>query len=217
MSRPFAISSAHPFLFIAVSVAISGCGSFPLVFVEESKIAISIAARANSPEPIQVTAGFKEVVYAVVPPNGFQPQGTPAATDAQSLLADFDVAYKRSNLSVGVTHGLASGAAAQELSESGLATLAFFSRGPVPTAVQDRRVHAIRFVNGLDAEALKAASLAVKIPRTESLDEKLRREEILKRLLAVRTEGQIEEIEKQLEVAFPERFKRGSAARPGNP
>jgi len=63
---------------IAAVWLVHGCGSF--AFYEDTKVAIAIKVDPKAPDPVEVSAAYKESVYALVPMGR-------SNTDPQALVA----------------------------------------------------------------------------------------------------------------------------------
>ena len=140
---------------------LNGCGSF--AFYEDTKVAIAIKVDPKAPDPVEVSAAYKESVYALVPMGR-------SSTEAQALVAgpvlsDFDVNYginaQRPNpdfLYAVITHGLATGKAATLLASRSIGN------------DQARRMVMIAFLRQLSDPDIKTAAGALNLGGLGSAD-----------------------------------------------
>ncbi len=106
------------------SFALGGCGSF--AFYEDTKVGIAIRVDPKAPDPVEITASFKEAVFALVPTRELKATDGQTRIDVGPVLSDFDVRYganagkpaadgNRDFLYAVITHGVATGPAATTL------------------------------------------------------------------------------------------------------
>jgi hypothetical protein len=168
-----------------------GCGSF--AFYEDTKVAIALSLDPSAPDPVEVSAAFKEAVYALAP---VKQQGNVMATGP--ILADFDVRYgvnanattdslTRDVLYAVITHGLATGQAA--VIRNGRDGLA-------------RKAVVARFIDGLGEADLRTAATALSLDALGSPTELRQR---IGRRLRETPEGRLGALEAALRSAFPHR------------
>jgi hypothetical protein len=131
---------------------LNGCGSF--AFYEDTKVAIAIKVDPKAPDPVEVSAAYKESVYALVPMG--RSNTDPQALVADPVLSDFDVNYgvnaQRPNpdfLYAVITHGLATDKAATLLASRSVST------------DQARRMVLITFLRQLSETDIKTAALSL--------------------------------------------------------
>ncbi len=139
---------------LGLMLLVNGCGSF--AFYEDTKVGINIKVDPKAPEPVEISASFKEAVFALVPAR--RPEGG-GEVHVGAVLSDFDVRYGldaggspswgRDWLYAVITHGVATGAAATAL----------VAKGP-STAEAGRRAALAR-----DLRALTDAELAAVLRR----------------------------------------------------
>jgi len=139
---------------IAATCLVTGCGSF--AFYEDTKVAISIRVDPKAPDPVEVSASYKESVYALVPMG--RSNTDPQQLVAGPVLSDFDVNYgvnaQRPNpdfLFAVITHGLATGPAATLLAARTVST------------DMARRMVIIAFLRQLSDADIKAAAGALSL------------------------------------------------------
>jgi len=97
----------------------SGCAN-ELIFMERTKAAIAVDFATNPAEPVEVTAGYKRTILAMVPPK--QPASDSQSVhqgEALSLISTFDLQYNDTELVVknGFVGGKAASIIAKELAE----------------------------------------------------------------------------------------------------
>ena len=79
------ISKLTPFL----CLILTGCGSF--AFYEDTKVAIAIKVDPKAPDPVELSAAYKEGVFALVPVG--RSNTNPPTLAVGPVLSDFDVNY----------------------------------------------------------------------------------------------------------------------------
>ena len=145
---------------LGIALLVAGCGSF--AFYEDTKVGITIKVDPKAPEPVEITASFKEAVFALVPVREPSDASGPTTVEVGEVLSDFDVRFGanaglplgagRDFLYVVVTHGLASGQAATTLA-SGAARAEASRREAVASALQ-------KLSDGALAETLRRLGIA---------------------------------------------------------
>jgi len=187
-------------LALAAAWALAGCGTF--AFYEDTKIAIALAVDPAAPDPVEITAAFKEGVYALAPIKRRTTAERKSVIDTGPILADFDVRYgvnanaapgaTRDVLYAVITHGLATGDAAQVRRALDEATA--------------RRAVIVQFVGGLDEGDLRRAATALGLEGPGAPDAA-----VLRRRLAASVRetapGDLTAVERALAEAFPSRFR----------
>lgn len=150
------ISRAALMGLITLTLLLGGCGS--LAFYEDTKVAIALTLDPAAPEPVTISAAYKESVYALVPTRTVPGQGQnapPSIVHVGEILADFDVRYgvhagapadRTSDfLYAVITQGLATGPAATILASRDTGSL-----------LQGRRAIIAQFLAGLDMAGLQS-------------------------------------------------------------
>src|SRR5262249_30824709 len=142
----------------ASGLLMSGCGSF--AFYEDSKIAIAIKVDPKAPDPVELSAAFKESVFALIPIGEVSSQ-TPPRLTVGPVLSDFDVRYgvnagannsrNQDFLYAAITHGVATGEPARILARQQL------------DSDSARRVVILAFLRQLDVSKLGMAADALKL------------------------------------------------------
>jgi hypothetical protein len=192
-------------LLLTLTVLVAGCGS--LAFYENTKVAIALTLDPQAPEPVEISAAYKETVYALVPTRTVPDNGVNIVRVGE-IVADFDVRYgvnasarkdrDHDWLYAVITQGLATGAAAITLATRGEGGL-----------LQARRVTIAQFLAGQDYAGLQQIADALGIgggsPDETTLRRRLSAE--VRRAPAATLEG----IEDTLEEKFPKRCKRYSS------
>ena len=135
----------------------SGCAN-ELIFMERTKAAVSVDFATNPAEPVEVTAGYKRTILAMVPPK--QPTSDYANPrsvhqgEALSLISSFDLQYKRDDTELVVKNGFVSGKAASIIAKKPAEVDALFGvtspLGPVTPDIEERQNRAAKFVGTLD-------------------------------------------------------------------
>ena len=90
----------------------SGCAN-ELIFMERTKAAIAVDFATNPAEPVEVTAGYKRTILAMVPPK--QPASDSQSVhqgEALSLISTFDLQYNNNDTELVVKNGFVGGKAA---------------------------------------------------------------------------------------------------------
>jgi hypothetical protein len=136
-----------------------GCGGF--AFYEDTKVAIAIKVDPKAPDPVEISASFKESVFALVPVGRNTSESGPPTLVVGPVLSDFDVRYgvnaQRPNpnyLFAAITHGAATGRAATLLRQGRSAT------------IKHERLVLTAFLRQLSETDIKtAASSAAPMPR----------------------------------------------------
>jgi hypothetical protein len=149
---------------IAAVWLVHGCGSF--AFYEDTKVAIAIKVDPKAPDPVEVSAAYKESVYALVPMG--RSNTDPQALVAGPVLSDFDVNYGANAgvlknrdgdfLYAVITHGLATGKAATLLATRSIGT------------DQARRMVLITFLRQLSEADIKKAAAALSLGGIGNVD-----------------------------------------------
>lgn len=146
-----------------VGQALSGCGTF--AFYEDTKVAVSISVDPSAPDPVEITAAFKEAVYALAPIKRRTTEENKAIIETGDILADFDVRYgananatpgaprARDILYAVITHGLATGDAA------------LFRQGAADGVVPGEAIEHIRTAG---IEATRSLERAIALKATEA-------------------------------------------------
>ena len=146
----------------ALSLALVGCSTF--AFYEDSKVGVSIRLDPKAPDPVEVSASFKESVFAVLPVNKLvDGEGGDSGSGPRvgSLLSDFDVRFGANAGGSGkwnedvlyavLGHGMATGKAATILAARAMDELLA------------RKVVILDFVAKLSTKDLKTAADALKV------------------------------------------------------
>jgi hypothetical protein len=193
-------------LLLALTVLVSGCGS--LAFYENTKVAIALTLDPSAPEPVEISAAYKEGVYALVPTRTIS-EDEVSIVRVGEILADFDVRYgvnagatedrARDFLYAVITQGLATGPAATILATRGERSV-----------LQARRTIIAEFLAGLDMAGLQKISDALAIGGGSPDETTLRRR--LSAEVRRAPEATLKDIEDKLEDKFPmpKGFKRYS-------
>jgi len=137
----------------------SGCAN-ELIFMERTKAAVSVDFATNPAEPMEVTAGYKRTILAMVPPK--QPTSDYANPqsvhkgEALSLISTFGLEYEQQKQGVElvVKNGFASGKAASKIATKPAEVDALFgvtsSVGPVAPDIAKQQINAAQFVGRLN-------------------------------------------------------------------
>jgi len=102
-------------LLSACSLLWSGCAN-ELIFMERTKAAIAVDFATNPAEPVEVTAGYKRTILAMVPPK--QPASDSQSVhqgEALSLISTFDLQYNNNDTELVVKNGFVGGKAASTI------------------------------------------------------------------------------------------------------
>ena len=169
----------------------TGCAS-TFAFYENSKIALTMSVDPQAPDPVEVTAAFKETVFALVPLKETS-DGTSQDKkrfEAGSVLSDFDVRYLPLSLTATVNHGLATGAAAGLLAAR------------TPDEILARKIVIIGFVRSLATTDVPKVADALKLAGLGTQPVELVRSRVL---LTVRQAAPavVDDIETQIKATFP--------------
>ena len=164
MRQPRLTEWIVPTLGIVALWLLNGCGSF--AFYEDTKVAIAIKVDPKAPDPVEISAAYKESVYALVPMGRSNTE--PQALVAGPVLSDFDVSYgvnagvprdrNTDFLYASITHGLATGRAATLLASRSI------------SSDQARRMVLIVFLRQLSETDIKTAAGALSLGGIGSAD-----------------------------------------------
>jgi len=182
----------------ALGCAMAGCASF--AFYEDSKVGVSIGLDPKAPDPVEVSASFKETVFAILPVNklvdgeGVDPLKGPRVG---SLLSDFDVRFGANaggsaNLTEDIlyavlSHGIATGKAATILATRTMDELLA------------RKVVILDFVAKLNTADLKTAADALKVGGVGNQEDMQLRGRIVTLVRAAPSVTAVKEIETALQ------------------
>lgn len=183
----------------AGGAGLTGCGTF--AFYEDTKVALALSVDPSAPDPVEVTAAFKESVYALAPIKRRTTAQGQNVIDTGDVLADFDVRYgvnangsralMTDVLYAVITHGLATGDAAV-VRKSGADGAA-------------RRAVIIHFLDGLDDADLRTAATALNLGGLGAPDASLLRRRLAQSVNDA-SEAGVMATENALVTAFPNRF-----------
>lgn len=145
---------------------LNGCGSF--AFYEDTKVAIAIKIDPKAPDPVEISAAYKESVFALVPVGRDNSNPESPILFVGPVLSDFDVRFgvnagvrrdRNDNfLYVAITHGVATGRAATVLASRSIGS------------DQARRMVLIAFLRQLSETDIKTAAAALNLGGIGSAD-----------------------------------------------
>jgi len=193
---------------LILPLALAGCGTF--AFYEDSKVAIAISVDPKAPDPVEITAAFKESIYALVPLRQVEvvdPNDSSRKIkhyEVGSVFSDFDVRYGRKAggqlgaqdiLFASINHGLATGTAGRTLA------------GRTPDGLLARKVVITSFIRGLKGDDVKDAATALKLdgPGQETIEAV--RNRVLLAVQQASADG-VGAMEDKLKSQFPSSFKK---------
>jgi len=186
---------------VSMPLVLAGCGSF--AFYEVSKVGINITVDPKAPDPVEISAAFKEQVFALVPLKAETTDGK-VVIYVGPVLSDFDVRYganagvKNSPghdfLYAAITHGVATGSAAS--------TLASGRTGPD----QARRMVIVNFLRQLSDSDMKVAASKLGLAGLGSPDTATLRIRTIAATYASQP-ADIKTIEDALAAQFPNTFR----------
>ncbi len=147
---------------LLLSFGLGGCGTF--AFYEDSKVAIAISIDPKAPDPVEITAAFKESIYALVPlrqvTDPADSTGKTKHYEVGSVFSDFDVRYGRYGggetgakdiLFASINHGLATGPAGKILAAR------------TPDELLARKIVITSFIRSLKADEVSQAATALNL------------------------------------------------------
>ena len=150
----------------ALLCLLNGCGSF--AFYEDTKVAIAIKVDPKAPDPVEISAAYKESVFALVPVGRDASNPESPILVVGPVLSDFDVRFgvnagaarNRNNdfLYAAITHGVATGEAARLLASRSIGS------------DQPRRMVLIAFLRQLSETDIKTAAGALSLGGIGSAD-----------------------------------------------
>jgi len=187
----------------ALGLVLVGCTSFS--FYEDSKVGVSLAIDPKAPDPVEVSASFKESVFAVVPVNKDLLDGkTKDASSGPrigSLLSDFDVRFgataggsprwNEDILYAVLGHGIATGKAASILAARSMDELLA------------RKVVILDFVERLNTKDLKTAADALNVSGVGDQEDRLIRGRIVMLVRAAPSVAAVKDLEAALKAKLP--------------
>ena len=193
----------RPLWSAALALALAGCTSF--AFYEDSKVGVSLAIDPKAPDPVEVSASFKESVFAVVPVNKELVDGAPkdqlSGPQIGSLLSDFDVRFGANAggspalftdvLYAVLGHGIATGKAATILAARSVDELLA------------RKVVILAFVENLSTQDLKTAADALKVAGLGDQEDLLIRGRIVSLVRAAPSVVAVKDLEAALKAKLP--------------
>ena len=177
---------------------IAGCGGM-FAFYEDTKIGIALTVDPQAPDPVEITAAYKETVFALAPVG--EVDGEVVIAD---MLSHLDVRYgvnadarsgNRDFLYVALTHGMATGTAAKTLASR------------APDELVARQVTLLRFVYRLDAPEMKVAATALDVPDVDKRTAFDLRAATVAKIRSAKSGPALCGLEKPLGDKFPSRFR----------
>jgi hypothetical protein len=172
-------------------------------FYEDTKVGIALTVDPQAPDPVEITAGFKETVFALAPVEDVT-EGTVKKVVVADMLSHLDVRYgvnadarpgAQDILYAVLTHGMATGNAADVLA----------SRSPDELVA--RRATLVRFVRRLDPAEMKAAATALAVPDIDKSTVAQLRQAAVEKVRGAKSGAALCGLEDSLEKAFSSRFR----------
>lgn len=192
---------------VTVTLLLTSCGD-ALVYGERTGFNLSLRADPSTSKPIEVNAGLRRSVVAIVPPKHMESQQDGSATaagEAVNMFSRFELSYDESETSLfggtlAIQSRFASGQAAVKLAPDANKVTQILKPAPVTPLTDSAANIAIKisqFINGLSADQAKAAAATLSVD--DSPDAKLN----IRRFIAKQDNEGVEQTRRKLLILFP--------------